>query len=282
MARMPGLFVPPVFISVLVVVAAAVLFLMSHQETEAVAANRFEINPAAKNIGLGSSTSVQLVADPGDDSLAVWVVEIAYDPAVVSFNSCTSTGEAQVTACEAKDADDDTVDDTVVSVGAILFSDTLRGLDSETALATVKFNAVGAVEQCSLLTIDVTANLGPDPDTQETDPVVVNGQLCIVEDAGVDRIWGDVDCDGTVGTRDSQALLRNVLEQPPLSQTGDCPAIGAPVTVDGNDGVWGDVDCDGTVGTRDSQALLRNVLEQPALSQTSPCPLIGVLAQVAD
>jgi len=94
--------------------------------------------------------------------------------------------------------------------------------------------------------------------------------------------WGDVDCDGTVGTRDSQALLRNVLEQPPLSQTGDCPLIGAPVTVDGNDGVWGDVDCDGTVGTRDSQALLRNVLEQPALSQTPPCPLIGALAQVSD
>jgi len=96
------------------------------------------------------------------------------------------------------------------------------------------------------------------------------------------QTWGDVDCDGTVGTRDSQALLRNVLEQPALSQTGDCPLIGAPITVDGNDGVWGDVDCDGTVGTRDSQALLRNVLEQPALSQTPPCPLIGDLVQVSD
>jgi len=96
------------------------------------------------------------------------------------------------------------------------------------------------------------------------------------------RTAGDLDCDSTVGTRDSQAILRNVLEQPPLSQTGDCPLIGAPVTVDGNDGVWGDVDCDGTVGTRDSQALLRNVLEQPALSQTPPCPLIGALVQVSD
>jgi len=93
--------------------------------------------------------------------------------------------------------------------------------------------------------------------------------------AGESVVWGDVDCDGTVGTRDSQAILRNVLEQPPLSQTGDCPLIGAPVKIDGNDGVWGDVDCDGTVGTRDSQAILRNVLEQPALSQTQPCPLIG-------
>ena len=38
--------------------------------------------------------------------------------------------------------------------------------------------------------------------------------------------WGDLDCDGTVGTRDSQALLRRVLEQKALSQTLPCPLIG--------------------------------------------------------
>ncbi len=94
--------------------------------------------------------------------------------------------------------------------------------------------------------------------------------------------WGDADCDTTVGTRDSQALLRNVLEQNALSQTQPCPVIGTAVTVDGNGGVWGEWDCDGTVGTRDSQAILRNVLEQNALSQTQPCPVIGDLVQVSD
>ena len=78
-----------------------------------------------------------------------------------------------------------------------------------------------------------------------------------------------------MGTRDSQALLRKVLQQNALSQTQPCPLIGATVTVDGSDGVWGDADCDGTVGTRDSQALLRKVLQQNALSQTQPCPVIG-------
>ncbi len=38
---------------------------------------------------------------------------------------------------------------------------------------------------------------------------------------------GDVDCDGTVRARDSQALLRNVLEQPALSQSQPCPPIGS-------------------------------------------------------
>ena len=94
--------------------------------------------------------------------------------------------------------------------------------------------------------------------------------------------WGDADCDTTVGTRDSQALLRKVLEQNALSQTQPCPLIGTPVTVDGDDRIWGDWDCDGTVGTRDSQAILRNVLEQAALSQTQPCPLLGAEVTLVD
>jgi len=118
----------------------------------------------------------------------------------------------------------------------------------------------------------LTADSGPGIAnvSAELDNETMGGAVTVT--SAVQRTWGDVDCDGTVGTRDSQALLRNVLEQPALSQEGDCPLIGAP---DGDDGLSGDLDCDGTVGTRDSQAILRYVLEQPALSQTQPCPLIG-------
>ena len=239
MARTPGLSVPLLFLLVLAVVAAALLFLMSHQETEAGAANSFEIDPALKDIGVGSSSSVKLVVDPGADSLAVWVVEIAYDPEVVTFNSCTSVpspaGASAVSDCQAKDTGGSPDDDTVVSIGGVLFSDTGRGLDGETILATVKFDAVGGVGECSDLTIDVVAQLGPDPDGGESDPVVANGKICIVEDAGVGRIWGDVDCKGDapneVATRDSQAILRHVLDQNPLSQNEPCPNIGDLVQV---------------------------------------------------
>ncbi len=48
-------------------------------------------------------------------------------------------------------------------------------------------------------------------------------------------MWGDVDCKGDapneVATRDSQAILRYVLEQNPLSQGGDCPDVGDLVQV---------------------------------------------------
>jgi hypothetical protein len=90
--------------------------------------------------------------------------------------------------------------------------------------------------------------------------------------------WGNLDCSGDgVTTRDNQALLREVLQQNPLSQTEPCPDIGDMVLIEGYGEIaWGSVDCsnDG-VTTRDNQALLREVLQQNPLSQTEPCPDIG-------
>ncbi len=88
---------------------------------------------------------------------------------------------------------------------------------------------------------------------------------------GTDLTWGDSDCDGTVTSRDNQALLRKVLQQNQLSQTEPCPDLGQ--MVDGR--VWGDWDCDSEISSRDNQALLRAVLQQNPLSQTQPCPAIG-------
>src|SRR5688572_18837395 len=49
--------------------------------------------------------------------------------------------------------------------------------------------------------------------------------------AGASEVWGDSDCNGSIGARDNQALLRNVLAQAPLSQEEGCPAIGETVVV---------------------------------------------------
>jgi hypothetical protein len=80
-------------------------------------------------------------------------------------------------------------------------------------------------------------------------------------------VAGDTDCNGQITSRDSQALLRFVLGQAPLTQTEPCTDVG----VSG----WGDWDCNGSVGARDNQALLRFVLGQAPLSQTEPCADIG-------
>jgi Tol biopolymer transport system component len=88
---------------------------------------------------------------------------------------------------------------------------------------------------------------------------------------GPTSLWGDSDCNGAIGSRDGQALLRNVLSQNALSQTEPCPDVGA--THEGR--TWGDWDCSGSIGARDNQALLRHILSQNPLSQTEPCPDIG-------
>jgi hypothetical protein len=89
--------------------------------------------------------------------------------------------------------------------------------------------------------------------------------------------WGNTDCstDG-IKARDSQAILKRVLEQTELSQDQPCPSIGQMVVIDDVTYQWGNFDCsaDG-IRARDSQAILKNVLIQTALSQTESCPDVG-------
>jgi len=52
------------------------------------------------------------------------------------------------------------------------------------------------------------------------------GEAITVQPGEVESILqGDVDCDSDVGTRDSQGILRYVLQQPALSQDEPCPDI---------------------------------------------------------
>ena len=93
--------------------------------------------------------------------------------------------------------------------------------------------------------------------------------------AAITRIWGDLDCNGSVAPRDGQAILNHFLGNTELSQSQPCPAVGDTVTIDGVSHVWGDVDCGGSVAPRDGQAILNHFLSNTALSQTQPCPAVG-------
>jgi hypothetical protein len=44
-------------------------------------------------------------------------------------------------------------------------------------------------------------------------------------------LWADADCDDDISPRDAQAILRDVLEGTPISQTEPCPNVGNPVSV---------------------------------------------------
>jgi hypothetical protein len=210
------------------------------------------------------------------------VIDVVFDPAVVSVNSCTSisvpAGAVGVSLCEADDQEGGPDEETVVSVGGVLFPATELGLTQQTTLATITFMAVGEVGECSDLTINVVSHLGPDPDGEETDPGITNGEICIVEQAGTDRTWADVDCSGEANPIDSLKVLRHDAGLA-VAQPAGCPEMGAAVTVDAVARTWADDDCSGEVNPIDSLKTLRFDAGL-AVVQPAGCPEMGEVVNV--
>ena len=268
----------------LALAAVSLMFLTSQRGTEAGAANSLAVSPADKEIGVGATASVALVSMPPAESLATWVIDVVFDPSVVSVDSCTPAaspaGSVFVSACEVDDQEGGPDEETVVVVGAILFTDTERGFEDETTLASITFSAVGAAGTCSDLTINVVSHLGPDPAGPETSPTTTNGEICVVEDPGTERIWGDSDCSGAVNPVDSLKVLRSDAGLS-VSQTGSCPNIASSVTVDGTARLWNDVDCGGSVNPVDSLKTLRHDAGL-SVSQAAGCPGVATTVTVSD
>jgi hypothetical protein len=159
--------------------------LMARLTPAAAASNRIYIDPASATVAADGSTTVDLVGDPGDSGLAAWVLDVAFDPGVVttSNSQCdpvdTPAGATGVEGCEAADTNSDGVNDTVKTFGGIIFNGSGKGLSQSTVLAVMEFSAASgaAAGACSPLTIKVTAF--SDADGNETNPSVENGQMCL-------------------------------------------------------------------------------------------------------
>lgn len=263
--------------------AVSLMFLTSQHETEAGGDNSLAISPAEREIGVGATASVKLVSMPPAESLATWVLKVKFDPEVVSVDSCTPAasppGSVAVGACETDDQEGGPDEETVVVLGGILFLDTGRGFDDETTLASIVFSAVGAIGECSDLTISVVSHLGPDPAGPETGPTTTNGEICVVEEPGTERLWGDSDCSGAVNPIDSLKTLRSDAGLS-VSQTGDCPDIASAVTVDGTARLWNDVDCGGAVNPVDSLKILRFDAGL-SVSREAGCPVMATTVTVS-
>ncbi len=284
MTRTSRLSFRPAVAVVIALAAVSLMFLTSQNGTEAGGTNSLAISPTDREIGVGATASVSLVSMPPAESLAAWVIDVVYDPAVVSVDSCTSVasppGSVAVSYCRADDQEGGPDDETVVILGGILFTDTERGLDDETTLASIKFAAVGAIGECSDLTINVVSHLGPDPAGPETNPATTNGEICIVEQAGTERIWADDNCSGSADPIDSLLTLRFDAGLP--TNTGECPDFGQVVEVTGaSPHPWGDVDCSGAVNPVDSLKLLRFDAGL-SVSQAAGCPGMGSTVTVSD
>jgi hypothetical protein len=243
---------------------------------------------------VGGSGTVDVVLTPAAAGTSIWIIQITYDPAVAQvavdeFDNpiCTFITVQSpffgAGGCDTKAVSHGSTPDTLVILGGVVQNDngTPKGFTTPQTLATFTFKAVGAAGAHTVLTTTVSDFLGPTGAMPTA--AAFNGAIDIIASTGTSRLWGNSDCsaDG-VTSRDSQAVLKNVLQKTPLSQEQGCPAVGASVTVDGIARTWGNWDCsaDG-VTSRDSQGVLKNVLQKTPLSQEQGCPAVGASVTVS-
>ncbi|MDO8616913.1 MAG: hypothetical protein Q7T33_14470 [Dehalococcoidia bacterium] len=261
------------------------------------AANSVRIQPASASVAAGANTTVELAAEPPAvvpaqnpneapaGGLAYWIIKVHYNPAVVQVAQgldqnanpaalCTPmsspAGAGGGVNCDVTDEDPSNPEmDTVVSTGAVVFAGNRVGLTTDSILATVTFQGVGA-DACSDLTIevDIFDDLRADDDPTPSNPAITNGRICIV--GGSAWRWGDADCSNNVSIGDAQKITRNLIDVP-VSQGEGCPQINGGVLANGTSRIWGDVDCSGAVTIGDAQKIARSLISL-AITQTPPCP----------
>lgn len=288
----------PAGVAALALLALAMVWLLAGGTAQA-AANSVRIEPAQAT----TAESVQLIAEPPTvvpsqdpneapaGGLAYWTIRVHYDPAIVQVAQgqdqngdpiplCTPmaspAGADAAVSCDLSDDDQaGTADDTVVSVGAVLFAAQRVGLTTQSTLATITFVGVGAAGACSDLTVEVSIfdDLRNDDNPTPSNPTVSNGEICV---QGGGQAWGDVDCGGGVSIGDAQKLARALIGLP-LTQKQPCALIKGGVLANGISELWGDVDCSGAVTIGDAQKVARSLINLP-ISQTPPC--FGVQEQV--
>ncbi len=167
--------------------AALFLLLASGVFVAEAAPNSVGVEPADSTVAAGGVVRVDLVAEPPSQGLAAWVIEVRFDPHVVSTASrkCdpldTPAGATGAIGCEAADSDGDGSVDVVKAFGAVIFSGSGAGLTGKVSVANITFDAVGAPGACSALNLNVVAFTGPGG--KETNPSVGNGEVCIEGEA---------------------------------------------------------------------------------------------------
>jgi len=149
--------------------------------------NTLVVEPSAVEVAPGGTVTVALVADPPAQTLAIWAIDVEFDPGVVSTTSrdCDSLdpfpNSQTVTLCEVVSEGANGQDDTVKIVGAMIFNDSGFGLNGSASLADITFTAVGEPGRCTDLHLRVRFHA--DSDGEETNPLLSDGEICIEQDA---------------------------------------------------------------------------------------------------
>ena len=167
-------------------------------------------------------------AAPSGSGIGNWTFEITYNPADLGTPTC----QVLKGGCEVDPAGATGIIRVAGAEGDV------AGLTGTVDLVNITANAGIAAGECSPLTISTVTAFEDQDGDPIADPTLGAGEICVAAatpPGGETVVWGDVDCKGDapneVATRDSQAILRHVLEQNPLSQEDGCPEIGSTVQI---------------------------------------------------
>lgn len=147
--------------------------------------NVVRIDPSGAAVAPDGSFHVAVMDDPPESSLAAWVIELAFDPSVVTPTDCRSIsapgGAIGAFDCEFTDDNGDGKDETIKMLGAVLFRSSQKGLVNESKLADITFHAVGAPASCTDLRLRILIHA--DSEGEETAAKVQDGRACVQGDA---------------------------------------------------------------------------------------------------
>jgi hypothetical protein len=220
-----------------VVPAGAILLLalcglwLSDAAPAAAVDNTVSTKPLRMLMPTEGEVTIEVVTDPPEQTVAVWVIELSFDPDIVSAESedCdpinTPAGGVGASGCEIVDTDDDGVVDTAKIFGAVLFTGTEAGLQEPATLADITFEVVGEPSEC--VDFRLRVNIHADAEGEETGALVQDGYACIAG-SGTVAPPGGTEEPTVVPPRTSEPTPEGGVTLPPVDGETPVPETVAP------------------------------------------------------
>lgn len=160
---------------------------------QATGSGSITIQPSAATVPVNGTVDVDVVFDPPAETVAIFIIEIAYDPTVVQFVDCVpwdvdalsspfpSVGAA---GCAAKDTNRDAINDTAVLLGAYLenHDGVAVGFSTPQTVGTITFEALGEAGDSSRLILSACTGCILAPNADFLTPAFTNGSITIIGD----------------------------------------------------------------------------------------------------
>ncbi|MDZ4278361.1 MAG: dockerin type I domain-containing protein [Dehalococcoidia bacterium] len=182
-------------------------------QTEAVS-----IENATLSVGAQGGVDLEALDIPAP-GLGAWIIDVAYNPAIVTVKDCTPHPAGVCN--EAYDAD------TVRTAGA-----SAGGLEGDTTLANIEFTCDAEGVSPLTITIQELAD-ATEGDPQPIDATIDNGSITCNE--GGPNLLGDANCDGEVNSIDAALVLQlevGLIDEVPCPKNADVNEDGQINAVD--------------------------------------------------